>query len=141
MSRYASSLFLFLISVFVLLSAGHAGGQTQESPSDARLKGDLAEFVATPAVSGYEGQLGEKIRARIANLHPAIDNLGDITVTMGSGAPRRLIVAPIDEPGLVVSGITDDGYLRVQRLPQGGLVPIYNELYAAQPVKVKTTGG
>lgn len=141
MSRHAFSFFRFLICVFVLFSAGHAAGQTREPPSDAGLKGNLAEFVATPAVSGYESQLGEKIRARIANLRPAIDNLGDITVTMGSGGPRRLIVTPIDEPGLVVSGITDDGYIRVQRLPQGVLPPIYNELYSAQPVKVESAGG
>jgi putative aminopeptidase len=141
MSRHAFSFFRFLICVFVLFSAGHAAGQRREPPSDAGLKGNLAEFVATPAVSGYESQLGEKIRARIANLRPAIDNLGDITVTMGSGGPRRLIVTPIDEPGLVVSGITDDGYIRVQRLPQGVLPPIYNELYSAQPVKVESAGG
>ncbi|HEY4907104.1 MAG TPA: M20/M25/M40 family metallo-hydrolase, partial [Candidatus Acidoferrum sp.] len=37
--------------------------------------------------------------------------------------------------------ITDDGYLRVQRLPQGGLPPMFNELYSAQPVKIGTTAG
>jgi putative aminopeptidase len=29
----------------------------------------------------------------------------------------------------------------VQRLPQGGLPPIFNEFYSAQPVKVRTTAG
>ena len=70
-----------------------------------------------------------------------MDNLGDVVVTLGSGAPHRLLVTGIDEPGFVVSAITDDGYLRVQRLPQGGLPPMFNELYAAQPVKVGTTAG
>jgi putative aminopeptidase FrvX len=102
---------------------------------------DLKEFVATPGVSGYENQLGDKIRAELKEFHPATDNIGDITVTLGSGAPRRLVVTPIDEPGFVVSGITEDGYLRVQRLPQGVLPPIFNELYSAQPVKVQTSSG
>ncbi len=102
---------------------------------------DMRDFVATPAVPGYEKELAEKIRDEVAALHPAVDNLGDVVVTLGSGAPHRLIVAPIDEPGYVVSAITDDGYLRLQRLPQSGLPPIFNELYSAQPVKVGTAGG
>jgi putative aminopeptidase len=127
-------------SIFLFITQS-VGAQTKEPSLEGGLERDLAEFVATPAVSGYESQLGEKIRARIANLHPAVDNIGDITVRMGSGAPHRLIVTPIDEPGLVVSGITDDGYIRVQRLPQSGLLPIFNELYSAQPVKIEATGG
>jgi putative aminopeptidase FrvX len=105
------------------------------------LASDLKEFVETPSVSGYENQLSEKIRAKVAAFHPVVDNLGDVIVTIGSGAPHRLIVTPIDEPGFVVSGITDDGYLRLQRLPQSGLPPIFNELYSAQPVKVGIAGG
>src|SRR6202035_4067575 len=83
----------------------------------------------------------ERNLAAVSPLHPKTDNLGDLIVTIGSGSPNRLIVTPIDEPGFVVSGITDDGYLRVQRLPQSGLPPIFNELYSAQPVKIRTATG
>jgi putative aminopeptidase len=141
MNRYVFSVIAFLPSIFLCFLIRCEAGQSDASTLESDLKGDLAEFVATPAVSGYEGQLGEKIRARIANLHPAVDNLGNITVIAGSGAPRRLVVTPIDEPGLVVSDITGDGYIRVQRLPQNGLPPIFNELYSAQPVKLETQGG
>lgn len=105
------------------------------------LASDLKEFVETPSVSGYENQLSEKIRAKLAAFHPVVDNLGDVIVTIGSGTPHRLIVTPIDEPGFVVSGITTDGYLRLQRLPQNGLPPIFNQLYSAQPVKIRTASG
>ena len=44
----------------------------------------------------------------------------------------------MDEPGFVISGMTDDGYLRVQRLPQTGALPLFNELYSAQPVRIGT---
>jgi putative aminopeptidase len=118
------------VSDFEKLAAGGKG-----------LREDLRDLVATPAVSGYENELVEMIRSKLLPLHPVVDNLGDLVVTIGSGAPHRLIVAPIDEPGFVVSGITDDGYLRLQRLPQGGLPAIFNELYAAQPAKVRTGGG
>ena len=102
----------------------------------------LRQFVEIPAISGYENSTHRsKFAGEIAAHHPKIDNLGDIVVTIGSGAPHRLIVTPIDEPGFVVSEITSDGYLRVQRLPQSGLPPIFNELYSAQPVRVRNTAG
>jgi len=94
------------------------------------------------AVSGYEKPLADQISSRLAAFHPQVDNLGDVIVTLGKGEPRRLLVTGIDEPGFVVSAITDEGYLRVQRLPQGGLASMFNELYSAQPVKIGTaTGG
>lgn len=116
----------------------------QETPPHPRLvasAGGIGEFIETPAVSGYEKPLAEKIRAQVAQFHPVTDNLGDVVVTIGSGAPNRLLSTPIDEPGFVVSEITSDGYLRLQRLPQSGLQPIFNELYSAQPVKVGTANG
>ncbi|HTU35884.1 MAG TPA: M20/M25/M40 family metallo-hydrolase [Candidatus Acidoferrum sp.] len=125
-----------LFSLLLLASPLSAHTRTAE-----RGPQPLVQFVDTPAVSGYEGQLGREISSDLASLHPKIDNLGDVIVTIGSGAPLRLIATPIDEPGFVVSDITPDGYLRVQRLPQFGLPPMYNELYAAQPVKVETRGG
>jgi putative aminopeptidase len=133
--------FFFLFAIFLLFASQVAGQTGKSSTVPGSLMGDLWEFVTTPAVSGYETELVEKIRTKLAALHPVVDNLGDVVVTIGSGAPRRLIVAPIDEPGFVVSGITEDGYLRVQRLPQGVLPPIFNELYSAQPIKVRTAGG
>jgi putative aminopeptidase len=63
----------------------------------------------TPAVSGYEQQLTGEIRKAIKGYSPQTDNLGNVYVTLGSGAPHRLIVAPIDQPGYVVSAITSDG--------------------------------
>jgi len=92
----------------------------------------------TPAVSGYEQQLAGEIRSSIKSFTPQTDNLGNVYVTLGSGAPHRLIVAPIDQPGYVVSDITSDGYLRVQRLPQRAPNAVFDLLHAAQPVWVMT---
>src|SRR6202163_2002446 len=92
----------------------------------------------TPAVSGYEQQLAGEIRNAIKDFSPQTDNLGNVYVTLGSGAPHRLIVAPIDQPGYVVSEITQDGYLRVQRLPQRAPNAVFDLLHAAQPVWVIT---
>ncbi len=132
-------IFTFLFSIFCFSSAAQTPNAPVKVPGD--LASDLKEFVETPSVSGYEQELTEKIRAKLAAFHPVVDNLGDVIVTVGSGAPHRLIVTPIDEPGFVVSGITNDGYLRLQRLPQSGLPPIFNALYSAQPVKIRTASG
>jgi putative aminopeptidase len=142
----SSLLGLLLASYPSLLRAnGRDAGSTLRSGQGPRITDDgfddLKDLVATPAVSGYEGQLEQRIRSKLERLHPTTDTLDDIVVTIGEGSPHRLIVTPIDEPGFVASGVTDDGYIRVQRLPQGVLPPIFNELYSAQPVKIETTSG
>jgi putative aminopeptidase len=140
----ASSLFVFFL--FLSVCCPSSKSQTRSAPANSGFSNHgLSELVAIPAISGYENQLAGEIRARISASRPALkavtDSIGDVTVTIGSGAPNRLIVTPIDEPGYVVSAITDDGYLRLQRLPRVSLPPVFNDLYAAQPVKVGTSNG
>ncbi|MGD0425185.1 MAG: M20/M25/M40 family metallo-hydrolase [Candidatus Acidiferrales bacterium] len=132
---------LLLVFVSFLHTSPTVGQSPNPLSSYGGLPYQLEELVNTPAVSGYENQLADKIRTTLKNLHPVTDNLGDVIVTIGSDAPHRLIVTPIDEPGFIVSEITPDGYLRVQRLPQGGLPPIFNEMYSAQPVRIETATG
>ena len=133
--------FCIISSAFLLLSFLLAAHSQEPADSRGTISYPLKQLIDTPAVSGYENQLADKIRTSLKDFHPMTDNLGDVIVTIGTGAPHRLLVTPIDEPGFVVSEITPDGYLRVQRLPQGGLPPIFNELYSAQPVQIRTAGG
>jgi putative aminopeptidase len=134
-----------LLLVFCTAILTNALPALAQSPANAKIPGSLAQdlkaFVETPAVAGYEGSLAALIRARLASFSPKSDNLGDIIVTIGSGSPHRLLIAPMDEPGFVVSRITDDGYIQLQRLPQGGALPLFNELYAAQPIQIQTLSG
>src|SRR5574337_110474 len=121
------------VSALCLLFVAPAGAQSLQS--------DLAAFAETPAVTGYEQALAAAIRSRLKDLSPQADNLGNLYVTLGRGSPHRLIVAPMDEPGYVVSGITADGYLRVQRLPQLAPHGLFDLLHAAQPVVVHARNG
>lgn len=132
--RAVAAVFCLPIFFGVLVFTGAAAPQQSHAIG-------LDGLVSTPAVSGYESELSAKISASLASLHPAKDNLGDVIVTIGVGSPHRLIATPIDEPGFVVSAITDDGYLRLQRLPQWGLSPIFNQLYSTQPVLIRTSSG
>ena len=137
---------LALIATLVISGSSTSSAQAPQPVSTHQAINDvLRELVETPAVTGYEQAVGKKIVARIKAMPQRYsvftDRMGNIAVTVGSGAPKRLIVAPFDEPGFVVSGITPEGYLTLQRLPQGGNLPLFNELYAAQPVKMETPKG
>jgi putative aminopeptidase FrvX len=116
----------------VCLFAGSAPGQGHV---------DVRRLEQIPAVSGYEQPLIEEIRSQLQNLSPQTDNLGNLWVSFGSGSPHRLLVTPVDEPGYVVSEITPDGFLRVQRLPQAAPTPVFDTLHFAQPVWVMTRSG
>jgi putative aminopeptidase FrvX len=129
---------LLLSLLFAILAAAQNPGDYLES------------LVAAPGVSGYEGVKGgpaELIQKRIDVLRPApivsLDPIGNVLVTIeGTGpGPRRWIVAPIDEPGYVVSAITPLGYLRVQRLPQQSPQFLFDALHFAQQVSVLARDG
>lgn len=126
-------------SLATAAQSGWAAPAAQKVPGS--LASDLKTFVRTVDIPGYENNFAAEIRSRLRAYSPTTDNLGDVIVTLGQGSPRRLIVAPMDEPGYVVSHITPDGYLQLQRLPQFTLIPLFNELYAAQPVRIETASG
>lgn len=129
-----------LLSV-CFLSAALAAAQTVPG-SFAQ---DLRDYVATPAVSGYESALADHIARELAAFNPTRDNLGDVIVTLAPPAAATgmplLLVAPLDEPGYVVSAITSQGYLRVERLPTRGFLPLFNVLATGQPIRVRTPAG
>ncbi len=101
----------------------------------------LTELGKLPGVSGYEERVSQWLKERLKELDPQVDNLGNVTITLGRGEPHRLIVTPMDEPGYVVSAITPDGYLRVQRLPQAGVHPWFDLLHSTQPIQILTREG
>ncbi len=103
-----------------------------EAQSLVQLRDVLEDLVEVPAVSGHEGPLAGFIadRLRESGFEVDIDRMSNVTVTIGSGSPHRLLVANIDERGCVVSGWTDDGYLRMARI---GLSPSH---HSHSPVEV-----
>jgi putative aminopeptidase FrvX len=123
--KLALRLFLLVFAIFITVTS-------------SRAQSNLAEV---SRVSGYEQELARTLRETLKRFSPKTDNLGNVYITLGSGAPHRLIVTPMDEPGYIVSDITPDGYLRVQRLPQAPPNAVFDLLYAAQPVRITTRNG
>jgi len=130
-----------LLFLLLLIAASASAQSARES---------LKQLVATPGVSGYEGVKGgpaEVIQDAIKSLQPApavtVDSMGDILVKIEGSNPglKRVIVAPMDEPGYVVTEITADGFLRLQRLPQQSPQFLFDALHFAQQVSVLARDG
>lgn len=110
-------------------------------PASAQTSLDASRIEQIPAVSGYEQALMEEIHNQLRSFSPKTDNLDNLWVSFGTGAPHRLLVSSLDEPGYVVSDITPEGFLRVQRLPQAAPNPVFDTLHFAQPVWIMTRSG
>lgn len=82
----------------------------------ATLEDEVQAFLQVPAVAGREDGAADFIAGRLRGTQR--DALGNVVLTVGSGEPRRLVACALGEPGLIVSGIREDGYLRV--VPAGG---------------------
>jgi putative aminopeptidase FrvX len=67
------------------------------------------------AVTGLEQRLVDTLLTLIPGSRR--DRAGNAILTLGAGPSRRLAVCPVDEPGFVVGGIRDDGYLTLRRSP------------------------
>jgi putative aminopeptidase len=124
------------ITLFAAVLCATAPAFSQKS-----LPSDLKKLVETPGVTGYESEIAAAIQAAARPRVLERDNLGNLFITLGEGSPHRVIAAPMDEPGYVVSAITDDGFLRVQRLPQTAPHGLFDQLHFAQPVQILTRKG
>ena len=135
MKRFATRKLLLLLTSVML---------SQAATATQLLAQDWEQVMAAPGVTGYEtapGGIIDLLHQKLKEQSPQTDNLGNIWVTLGQGAPHRLLVAPVDVPGYVVSRITTDGYLRVQRLPQRSPHESFDALWFAQPVVIFTREG
>jgi len=86
----------------------------------------LADLLSAPSPSGREERVAEIVRRHVteAGYTPETDPSGNVLVRVpgkDSDAAPMVIAAHMDEIAIVVTGIDDDGSLRVTR--SGGLVP------------------
>lgn len=110
------------ISLLAVALTCAAGGSLA---AQAAPQGPLVRRLASvPAPIGHEQALADTLMAILPGA--TRDRAGDVTLTLGRGAPRRLVACPMDEPGWIVGGIRDDGYLTVRRLP-GRTPPLFDQ--------------
>ncbi len=126
-----------LTALFILLASTSAGAQVQADPAERLLR-----LARVPGVSGHENDVRQAVSSMLpSTLVAETDTLGNLVVRLGSGTPRTLVVAPLDEPGYVVSGVTEEGYLRLHRHTVGSTHPLAHQYHIGQPVLVRTATG
>ena len=104
------------------------------------LGNDLVHLAGLDGASGDESRVIEYVQSQFEG-RQRIDANGSLVVTFGSGPPRTLLVAGVDEPGLAVSGIHPDGYLYLRPLAEGTFAPDLASHFPGQHVNVSTGAG
>lgn len=69
-----------------------------------------------------------------------MDPLGSLVVRIGPGEPEVLFACALDETGYLVSGVTEEGYLRLRRVGRAPH-PLYDQFLEGQRVQVYTRRG
>jgi putative aminopeptidase FrvX len=112
--------FFLLPAIVAVLATTPASAQSATPP------GLFERFAAFSAVTGFEQAVVDTL---INELLPGSirDRSGSAVLVLGSGAPRRLVACPLDEPGWVVGSIQDDGYLTLRRAPGRWPSPLFDQ--------------
>lgn len=88
------------------------------------LEETLQELVETPGVSGDEHRIRDVIRNHVADEADdiVVDDLGNLIARKGGGDTTLMVVAHMDQIGLTVRRIDDDGFLHVSKV--GGMFEV-----------------
>src|SRR5213080_3146940 len=71
-------------------------------------------FAGMTAVTGLERAMTDSLTALLPG--STRDRVGNVTLTLGQGSPKRLLSCPLDEVGYVVGNILPDGFLLLRRV-------------------------
>jgi putative aminopeptidase FrvX len=102
------------------------------------MKEVLEEMIRVPGVSGFEEEIRDYIRDKVEamGLDTEEDNIGNLVTVIGDSGPKVVLVAHMDELGLIVSKIESDGSLRIRKI--GG---IDDRTLVGRVVEIKTQKG
>jgi len=113
-------LFLFAIPLF------HLRAQSLEAIA--------LRFAGMTAVTGLEQAMTDSLLALLPG--STRDRTGNVTLTLGQGAPKRLLQCPLDEVGYVVGNITGEGYLLLRRVGARTTYPLFDQQIEGHRVTV-----
>jgi putative aminopeptidase len=120
-----------ILSLLVLLAPALAAAENVR----------LSELVKAQGVSGFERDVRDRIAGMLPSwAKPKVDEAGNLVLTIGQGRPHLLVVTTVDEDGYIVSGITEDGFLRLTRVSTGASFRLFDQFVYGQPVVVRTAG-
>ena len=79
----------------------------------------LKDLCAAAGVSGDEAEIRAEIKKHTSRFPSHTDAMGNLLVRQGGGGKRILLAAHMDEVGLIISGIEENGFLRFKTI--GGI--------------------
>ncbi len=98
---------------------------------------ELRGITQIPGISGYEEKVREKLIEWIEPFADyKVDRIGNLIVELGEGREKAVFMAHIDEIGLLITGITNNGKLKFRKI--GG---IDDRLLIGRHVDVITENG
>lgn len=98
-------------------------------------------FCKTSAVTGREAEAAQFVQSLFKTGSFKKDKLGNLVLVIGSGFPKRLFAAPLDEPGYVISSIQENGYLRITPVGYGYRGNMYHQFLEGNEIKINTDKG
>lgn len=98
----------------------------------------ITRLSSVAAPTGYEDPLADTLMALLPRA--ARDRAGNVILVLGRGQPRRMVACPMDEPGWIVGGVREDGYLTVRRLP-GRVSALFDQQLEGQRVELLGQNG
>jgi putative aminopeptidase FrvX len=118
-----------LLAASLLLAPAVLHGQ---EPAIAEVEQTLEALVEAHGPSGMERPVRDAVRRMLPEwARSETDSAGNLWVRVGQGGPAVVLVAHLDEIGLRVSAVRDDGTLELERL--GGFFP---SLFEGRPALV-----
>lgn len=105
------------------------------------LKSLVREIFPIPSSTGNEEALAVKILQSLPkSAAPEKDAMDSLYMRRGNGQPKLAVLAALDEIGFIVSGITPDGYLRLDRAVPAPH-PLFDSYLLGHPVMISTANG
>jgi putative aminopeptidase FrvX len=109
--------FILVLNVFLLFASDRSFAQAQAGDRVIKL---FEELTNANAPTGFEGPVREILKREFSKigLEVSTDGLGSVIAVMRSSAaqPRIMVDAHMDEVGLMVRYITEDGFVKFQTL-------------------------
>ena len=100
----------------------------------------LKKLSEVNGISGHERYVKELVKEEITKFisedNITYDNLGSMIVKMGNKGPKIMLAGHMDEVGMIVTKITNDGYLKFQTI--GGW---WSQVMLAQQMTITTSTG
>jgi len=110
--------------------------------SDHKLAESFLQCASQTAVTGREAQFIAFLKGQLPQgITSEVDNMGNLIVRIGGGTPQVLVVASVDEPGFVVTDITDEGYLRVASPGGRSPGPLFIQFHEGHYVDIFSRNG